>query len=185
MYAAMGLASWMVWRRGGFAAQSMPLTLYGVLLIATYLAWPPAFVTGNQLYAAVDCIGKSLPPQQLPRNNREAFLRGICCCQDAPRPRSIPGESMLLPFISSVMFAVMLGLTGTVTSQFHARDPIAGFLLLPFLGYATFSALLLGFSFQHSSIEVQRDSCCSLCHAQRKLSMPCCLSWTGMHWLQF
>lgn len=59
MYAAMGLASWLVWRHGGFAAQSLPLALYGSLLLAVYMAWPPAFVSGNQLYAALDAVGKN------------------------------------------------------------------------------------------------------------------------------
>ena len=58
VYAAMGLASWLVWRHGGFAAQSLPLALYGSLLLAVYMAWPPAFVSGNQLYAALDAMGK-------------------------------------------------------------------------------------------------------------------------------
>ena len=60
VYAAMGLASWLVWRQGGFAAQSTPLGLYGGLLIAVYLAWPPAFVSGNKLYAAVDAVGEAI-----------------------------------------------------------------------------------------------------------------------------
>ncbi|BDA46094.1 probable translocator protein at N-terminal half [Coccomyxa sp. Obi] len=105
VYAAMGLASWLVWRQGGFAAQSTPLGLYGALLIAVYLAWPPAFVSGNKLYAAIDAV-------------------------------------------------VVLGTAAVVALQFHAAEPAAGYLLLPFLGYTTFGALLLSFSLESSSTEV-------------------------------
>ncbi|KAK9906580.1 hypothetical protein WJX75_004515 [Coccomyxa subellipsoidea] len=49
---------------------------------------------------------------------------------------------------------VVLGITAVVALQFHAVDSVAGFLLLPFLGYTTFGALLLSFSLHSGSTEV-------------------------------
>lgn len=53
-----------------------------------------------------------------------------------------------------VGLAVVLGTAAVVALQFHAAEPAAGYLLLPFLGYTTFGALLLSFSLQSSSTEV-------------------------------
>ena len=54
-----------------------------------------------------------------------------------------------------VTLAVVLGITAVVALQFHAVDSVAGFLLLPFLGYTTFGALLLSFSLHSGSTEVR------------------------------
>lgn len=42
LYTMMALAAWMVWRRGGFAAQRRPLTLFLVQL-GLNAAWSPLF----------------------------------------------------------------------------------------------------------------------------------------------
>lgn len=42
LYAMMALAAWLVWRRGGFAAQRVPLTFFLVQL-ALNAAWTPLF----------------------------------------------------------------------------------------------------------------------------------------------
>lgn len=42
LYALMALAAWLVWRRGGWAAQRRPLTLYLVQLALNAL-WTPIF----------------------------------------------------------------------------------------------------------------------------------------------
>lgn len=39
LYAAMGYASWLVYREGGFQKQKVPLTIYGVQLVVNLL-WP-------------------------------------------------------------------------------------------------------------------------------------------------
>eukprot|EP00803_Ostreobium_quekettii_P005793 evm.model.scf_236.6 EVM.evm.TU.scf_236.6 scf_236:91748-94385(+) len=44
----MGIASWLVWRKGGFAAQALPLGLYGIHLLANY-AWTPLFFGAHKL----------------------------------------------------------------------------------------------------------------------------------------
>ena len=54
-----------------------------------------------------------------------------------------------------VGLAVVLGTAAVVALKFHAAEPAAGYLLLPFLGYTTFGALLLSFSLQSSSTEVR------------------------------
>ena len=42
LYAAMALAAWLVWKRGGFAAQRRPLVLF-LLQLALNAAWTPLF----------------------------------------------------------------------------------------------------------------------------------------------
>lgn len=42
LYALMGMAVWLVWRRGGWRAQSLPLALFLVQL-ALNAAWTPLF----------------------------------------------------------------------------------------------------------------------------------------------
>jgi len=42
LYTAMGVASWLVWRVGGFAANPLALSLYGVQLCLNF-AWTPLF----------------------------------------------------------------------------------------------------------------------------------------------
>jgi benzodiazapine receptor len=42
LYTMMAVAAWLVWRRGGFAAQRRPLTLF-LLQLALNAAWSPLF----------------------------------------------------------------------------------------------------------------------------------------------
>jgi tryptophan-rich sensory protein len=42
LYTMMAVAAWLVWRRGGFAAQRQPLTLFLVQLLLN-AAWSPLF----------------------------------------------------------------------------------------------------------------------------------------------
>lgn len=42
LYTTMALAAWLVWRRGGFAAQGRPLALFLVQLVLN-AAWTPLF----------------------------------------------------------------------------------------------------------------------------------------------
>lgn len=57
VYICMGLASWLVWRQGGFAAHPVPLALYAALLVAVWLTWPATFIRGRQMSAAFDALG--------------------------------------------------------------------------------------------------------------------------------
>ena len=55
LYAMMGVASWLVWQKGGGA---LALSLYAVQL-ALNLAWTPLFFTKHQLtYALADITGQ-------------------------------------------------------------------------------------------------------------------------------
>eukprot|EP00775_Hariotina_reticulata_P002652 gene2652-2951_t len=57
LYCMMGLASYLVWRKGGFDLQSAPLTAYAIQLLLNYL-WTPLFFKAHQLgLAAVDIVG--------------------------------------------------------------------------------------------------------------------------------
>ena len=71
LYAAMGAASWLVWRDGGVAEHPLPLALYVAQLLLNW-AWSPLFFTAHRLGAALldaalqlvsiaACIGASLP----------------------------------------------------------------------------------------------------------------------------
>jgi benzodiazapine receptor len=48
LYTLMALAAWMVWRRGGLAAQRIPLTFYGIQLVLNAI-WSPVFFTLHRL----------------------------------------------------------------------------------------------------------------------------------------
>jgi len=66
VYACMGVAAWLVWRRGGLAAQAAPLAAYLALLAASWLAWPPLFGGGHPLPRAyADALGAPLPAPRL------------------------------------------------------------------------------------------------------------------------
>ncbi|BDA46479.1 Translocator protein [Coccomyxa sp. Obi] len=57
LYILMGTAAWMVWTHGGFEAQKLPLTLYGVQLLLN-LAWNPLFFLFHNLDLAFwDALG--------------------------------------------------------------------------------------------------------------------------------
>lgn len=63
----MGVASWLVWQKGGGA---VPLSLYAVQL-ALNLAWTPLFFKKHQLtYALADITG--MPPNEPWRYNRHS-----------------------------------------------------------------------------------------------------------------
>ena len=54
LYAAAGVAAWLVWRRGGLG----PLTAYAGMLAASWLACPPLFGGGRPLpRACLDAAG--------------------------------------------------------------------------------------------------------------------------------
>ena len=52
LYAAMGAASWLVWRDGGIAEHPLPLALYAAQLLLNW-AWSPLFFTAHRLGAAL------------------------------------------------------------------------------------------------------------------------------------
>jgi benzodiazapine receptor len=56
LYTMMGIAAWLVWRQGGFAAQKRPLTLFLVQLTLNAL-WTPIFFGARQIgLAAVEIV---------------------------------------------------------------------------------------------------------------------------------
>jgi tryptophan-rich sensory protein len=55
LYVLMAVAAWLVWQRGGWAAQGRPLTLYAVQL-ALNLAWTPTFFAAEAIGPALAVI---------------------------------------------------------------------------------------------------------------------------------
>lgn len=57
LYTAMGVASYLVWRQGGWASQSVPLTVYAVQLLLNFM-WTPLFFKLHKLdWATYDILG--------------------------------------------------------------------------------------------------------------------------------
>jgi benzodiazapine receptor len=95
LYAMMAVSAWLVWRRGGFAAQRRPLALFLVQL-ALNAAWTPLF------------FGLHLP--------------GLAFAE-------------ILLLWSAIAAAV---------AAFLRVHRVAGLLLLPYLAWVTFAAVLNG-----------------------------------------
>lgn len=93
LYTLMAVAAWLVWRRGGFAAQRTPLALF-VVQLALNAAWSPLFF-GLQ-WAGV------------------AFAE---------------------------MLLLWLAIVATLMS-FWRVNPVAGWLLAPYLAWVSFAAVL-------------------------------------------
>lgn len=56
LYAAMGVAAWLVWREGGWRRQRLPLTVFLVQLALNF-AWSPIFFRLHQItWALVDIV---------------------------------------------------------------------------------------------------------------------------------
>eukprot|EP00878_Enallax_costatus_P008890 GHUV01009293.1.p1 GENE.GHUV01009293.1~~GHUV01009293.1.p1 ORF type:complete len:185 (+),score=23.57 GHUV01009293.1:404-958(+) len=57
LYAMMGIASYLVYKQGGWNKQSTPLTVYGIQLLLNFL-WTPLFFKAHKLgLASLDIIG--------------------------------------------------------------------------------------------------------------------------------
>eukprot|EP00245_Coleochaete_scutata_P005220 TRINITY_DN185_c0_g1_i2.p1 TRINITY_DN185_c0_g1~~TRINITY_DN185_c0_g1_i2.p1 ORF type:complete len:172 (-),score=25.63 TRINITY_DN185_c0_g1_i2:583-1098(-) len=52
LYLMMGIASWLVWKQGGFKHQSLPLSVYTFQLILNFL-WTPIFFGMHQIGLAL------------------------------------------------------------------------------------------------------------------------------------
>ncbi len=67
IYACMGVSSYLVFKQGGFAAQSVPLALYGAQLLLNWL-WSPIFFYFHRIDLVKNCdhyvpmlLGESIP----------------------------------------------------------------------------------------------------------------------------
>ncbi|KAK9821914.1 hypothetical protein WJX81_003424 [Elliptochloris bilobata] len=110
LYACLGVAAWLVWRRGGLVMQAGPLAAYAGMLAASWLAWPPLFGGGRSL----------------PRACADVLALG--------------------------------GSAAAATAAFHAVDPAAGLLLLPFVGWTCFATALVNCALATGDSEVLRDA---------------------------
>ena len=54
----------------------------------------------------------------------------------------------------SLCCAVFLGAFALLAVRFHSIEPLAGYLLLPYLGYSMFGAALLNLSLHSGNAEV-------------------------------
>lgn len=55
LYVLMGIAAWLVWRRGGWAPARRALTLY-IVQLALNAAWTPIFFSGRLVWVALGVI---------------------------------------------------------------------------------------------------------------------------------
>eukprot|EP00878_Enallax_costatus_P028783 GHUV01031125.1.p1 GENE.GHUV01031125.1~~GHUV01031125.1.p1 ORF type:complete len:178 (+),score=28.09 GHUV01031125.1:82-615(+) len=94
LYAMMGLASYLVWRQGGFERQAVPLAVYGVQLVLNLL-WTPLFFKAHRLdLASADIAGMLV-----------AIVATIC------QLRRVIGDlalMLLLPYLAWVSYASAL-----------------------------------------------------------------------------
>eukprot|EP00210_Caulerpa_lentillifera_P005517 g5276.t1 len=52
LFICKGVASWLIWRKGGFTKQCVPLTLYGIQFVLTTL-WTPLFFNVHKVKLAL------------------------------------------------------------------------------------------------------------------------------------
>jgi translocator protein len=96
LYAAMGLAAWRVWRRGGWSAQSAPLTAFVAQLLLNF-AWSFIFFGAQQIgWALVEIVCLWL-----------AIVWTIWLFRRADRPAAW----LLAPYLGWVTFAAALNAT--------------------------------------------------------------------------
>lgn len=96
LYAAMGIAVWLVWSRGGWAAQRRPLTLFVVQLVLN-AAWTPLFFG---LHWPAVAFGEIL-----------LLWAAIATTLRAFWSVRRPAGALLLPYLAWVSFASALNFT--------------------------------------------------------------------------
>ena len=96
LYPMMAVAAWLVWKRGGFAAQCRPLTLFLVQL-ALNAAWTP-------LFFGLHWTGVAFAEIVL-------FWFFIAATFAAFRPVSRAAAWLLVPYLAWVGFAAVLNFT--------------------------------------------------------------------------
>jgi tryptophan-rich sensory protein len=92
----MGLAAWLVWKRGGSSAQKRPLTLF-LLQLALNALWTPLFFGAH-------LIGPALAEITL-------LWLAIAATIAAFLPVSRTAAALLLPYLLWVSFAAFLNFT--------------------------------------------------------------------------
>jgi tryptophan-rich sensory protein len=96
LYAMMAVAAWLVWRRGGFAAQCRPLALF-LTQLGLNAAWTP-------LFFGLHWPGIAFAEIML-------LWLAIAATIAAFRPVSHPAAWLLAPYLAWVSFAAILNLT--------------------------------------------------------------------------
>ena len=96
LYLMMAIAAWLVWRRGGWAVQRRPLTLYLVQL-ALNAAWTPLF------------FGLKMPGAAFAEIL--LLLAAIVATACAFHRVSKAGAALLVPYLAWVSFATFLNFT--------------------------------------------------------------------------
>jgi tryptophan-rich sensory protein len=96
LYTMMAVAAWLVWKRGGFAAQRRPLTLFLVQLALNAL-WTPLFFGLHRPGLAFAEI--------------VMLWLAIAATLAAFRPVSRPAAWLLVPYLAWVTFAAVLNFT--------------------------------------------------------------------------
>ena len=95
LYLLMGISLWQVWRKTGFRAAAMPLTLFGIQLVLN-MAWSGLFFgLRNPAAALVEIV---------------LLWCAILATMTAFRQRSAPAGWLMLPYLAWVSFAAALNL---------------------------------------------------------------------------
>jgi len=95
LYLLMGISLWQVWRKTGFRAAAMPLTLFGIQLVLN-MAWSGLFFGLRSPAAALVEI--------------VLLWCAILATMTAFRQRSAPAGWLMLPYLAWVSFAAALNL---------------------------------------------------------------------------
>lgn len=96
LYALMAIAAWMVWKRGGFAVQRVPLSLF-IVQLALNAAWTPLFFGLHRLgVAAIEIV---------------LLLAAILLTIRAFHRVSRIAAYLLIPYAAWVSFAAVLNFT--------------------------------------------------------------------------
>ena len=128
IFALVGLASWLVYRKGGLIQQRDPLGRYVCLLAANLLCWPPVFFGGHsRRFACLDSAGTLLDAR---------------CSLLAARSHSCHAV-----ILTPLQHAVLLLSSLLTIPKFYEVSPAAGLLLLPYLGWTCFASTLINCSF--------------------------------------
>ena len=176
LYVSMGVASYLVWEKGGFEAQARALALYAGQLALNFL-WTPLFFKWNRLdLASADIVGAMRMAGSSGRGGRgggkeeggggEGVRGGREPAPRAPRSqRNAPNTQPNVPHTLYVNTHTMhtpttAALWVLIAATIRAFRPVIGdaalWLLGPYLAWVTFATTLTVWIWRHNPAPKQR-----------------------------